>query len=260
MAFQSIGILPLISNPFTLVLGTILYVFGSYVLTWYRLRHIKGPWLASFSYLWLFRVSFTGRQAAKYREATEKYGHLVRIGPNDLLTDDPDVIRHMNSARSPYKRSDWYTAMRLDPYREGLFSLRDTNAHGKLKAQLAFGYGGKENPGIEDGIDEQLKYLVSLIRRKYISDEKAFRPMDMATTAQYFTLDALTKIAYGKEFGYLETDSDVHSYIEMTEGFIPIVVACAEIPILCKLFFSKITMSIIGPRTTDKHGLGRVLG
>lgn len=259
MALSGAAILSLLSNPFILGLGVVLYILGSYVFSWYRLRHINGPWLASISYLWMFYTNFTGKQAIKYKEITDKYGHLVRVGPNDLLTDDAEVIRRMNSARSPYKRSNWYTALRMNPYHEGLFSILDTNAHGKLKAQLSFGYGGKENPDIENGIDEQLKNMSDLIRRKYISDDKNFRPMDMAATAQYFTLDTITRIAYGKEFGHLETDSDVYSYIKTVESYVPIIVACAEVPILGKLLFSNTMLKLFGPKPTDKEGMGKLL-
>ncbi|KAM0816276.1 putative Cytochrome P450 [Seiridium cardinale] len=81
--------------------------------------------------------------------------------------------------------------------------MTDTAAHDdKLKAQMAFGYGGKESPTIEDRIDEQL------------GNQSTWRPWFITS----FTLDALTRIAYGKEFGYLETDSDAHDYVSGADG------------------------------------------
>lgn len=63
-------------------------------------------------------------------------GHLVRIGPTTLLTDDPDIIRHMNNARSKHAKTDWYTFMRLNPYIDNIFSERDLAKHDQLRATM----------------------------------------------------------------------------------------------------------------------------
>jgi hypothetical protein len=209
---------------------------------------------------WLFRQGLKGQQGTIYREVSRRYGHLARIGPNDLLTDDPEVMRRMSAARSAYGRSDWYAAMRMNPHRDNMFSTKDTGAHDRLKAQMSFGYGGKENPAIEDHIDEQLTALVALFRRRYLSTEAEFRPADLATIVQYFTLDALTHVAYGKAFGYLATDSDVHSYIATSEAYVPTIVMCAEVPLLRGLLFNPLTLKLVGPRATDTKGIGKLVG
>lgn len=72
---------------------------------WYRLQHFQGPFLASFSYLFIANSQRSGRTYKIYTDLNKRYGPLVRIGPNKLATDDPDVIRKMSSARSTYRRS-----------------------------------------------------------------------------------------------------------------------------------------------------------
>lgn len=85
-------------------------------------------------------------------------GSLARVGPNDLVTDDPDVIRRMMAVRSPYTRGPCaldspilcfscleltsfagYGAQRLDPARDNLVSMRDEVAHRELRAKMAAG-------------------------------------------------------------------------------------------------------------------------
>lgn len=66
-------------------------------------------------------------------------GHLVRIGPNQLVTDDPDVLRHLWAVRSPYKKGPFYEAVRFNPERDNLVSLRDDQAHAVLRAKMAAG-------------------------------------------------------------------------------------------------------------------------
>ena len=58
---------------------------------------------------------------------------------------------------------------------------------------------------------------IDLIERKYVSDEHRFQPVDIATISQYFTLDVITSLAFGRNFGHTKNDADVHSYIKITE-------------------------------------------
>lgn len=237
-----------------------LYFAYTRTLAWYRLRHIPGPPLASFSYLYMLSATIGGQQSESYRALTDKYGPLVRIGPYDLLTADPEVVRRMNGARSGYRRSTWYFASRMDPYLPSLFNIMDTGAHDRLKAQLSSGYGGKENPGVEEGIDEQLAALVGLLRRRYVAKgEGEMRPADFAMKAQFFTLDAITKIAYGRAFGYLATDSDVHGYIAAAEAQVRTIGALGDVPWLARLVFSEAALKVIGPKPTDKSGMGKMM-
>lgn len=68
---------------------------------WYRLRRVPGPWLAGFSYLWIFQVLARGKHQP-FAELGKRYGHVVRVGPNMLLTDLPDVLRRISGTRSVY--------------------------------------------------------------------------------------------------------------------------------------------------------------
>ncbi|ORY58587.1 cytochrome P450 [Pseudomassariella vexata] len=259
---MAIPILEILSHPYlpaALAISTLIYIIYSYTKSYLRLSHIPGPPFASLTYFYLIWHITTYRQSAHYRSVNERYGHLARIGPNQLLTDDPEVLRRMGAARSTYSRSEWYDAARMDPYRDTLFSIGDTDEHDRLKAKLSFGYGGKENPGLEDGIDEQLNGWVALIRRKYVSTDEKLRPMDLATTTQYFTLDALTKIAFGRAFGYLSTDSDVNDYIKEVAKYILGLVLCTEVPWLRKILTFPLLLKYVGPKPTDKAGYGKML-
>lgn len=63
----------------------------------------------------------------------------MRVGPNDLMTSDPDLMKRMLGVRTNYKRSNWYDAMRLDPGKDNVLSMRDNDLHGRLRSQMAAG-------------------------------------------------------------------------------------------------------------------------
>ena len=158
------------------------------VVAWYRLREFPGPLLAAISYFPMLRRSRSGRAHIEYHDITKRYGSIVRIGPNDLLTSNPELIRRMSAARSTYARSTWYRAMRLDPYHDTMGSVRDVDIHDALKTKTAAGYAGKENPALESGIDSQVKALVNLLKKKYLSSSEKFGQLILARLASTLRL------------------------------------------------------------------------
>jgi hypothetical protein len=209
----------------------------------------------------MLRTWSRGAQAALYGPLNAQYGNkTVRIGPRDLLTNDPALLRRMGAARSTYRRSNWYAPLRMDPYDAGLFSLTDNAAHDRLKAKLAFGYGGRENPGLEGDVDGMLAAFVRLLKEKYVTPQGGeTKGVDFARVVQFFTLDAITKIAYGEAFGFLATDSDVYSAIGGAEEGIPFLVLMAEMPLLGRIFTQPWLVKLLGPKKTDVGGMGKML-
>ena len=161
---------------------------------------------------------------------TEMKGSLARIGPNHLLTDGPEIIKRMSSVRSTYTRSSWYSTLGINLDGHALFTELDTRIHDKMRAQMANAYTKKENPQLESNIDEQINSFVDLIRRKYISSGSDLRPLDLARRCQLFTLDVITRIAYGYALGFLSRDGDVDGYIEFAEQLIPYTTALSILP------------------------------
>lgn len=243
-----------------LAVAFVIYYLVSSAIAWHPLRAFPGPLVGKFSYFWLISNARSGRPAEHFTKLNRRHGPLVRIGPNDLVTDDPDVIRRMNAARSTYSRSSWYKSTKLNPHEDSMFSLSDVGAHDRLKAKCAGGYAGRENTELEAGVDSQVANTVSLIRRKYITTGDAVRPMDLGKVVQFFTLDAITRVAYGKEFGYLATDSDVYDYIGTTEAVVPYLQLCGEVPYIQRIVFSKYVLGAFGPKHTDESGLGKLMG
>ncbi|KKY26578.1 putative cytochrome p450 [Diplodia seriata] len=231
------------------------------VKVWWRLRHFKGPWLASISSFPAAKYATSGKMWWHYTEVNKKYGDLARIGSNDLICSDPEVIRYMSSARSGWHRSDWYDSMSLDPYCNNVINTKDPVAHDKMRTKLVQGYAGKENPTLEADIDKQVASLVSLIKRKYIFSP-ASNPtyIDFGKAAQYFTLDVITALGFGFPFGYLERDEDVHEYVKTTETVIPVLVLSCCYPLMNKILGHPWVRAITGPHTEDKVGLGKLMG
>ncbi|KAH9212789.1 pisatin demethylase [Leptodontidium sp. 2 PMI_412] len=226
---------------------------------WYRLRHFKGPFPATFSNIWQVRALLNGQMNFEVLEANRKYGSLVRIGPNMLVTDDPALMRKMNAVRSPYRRSDWYTGLRFDPTRDNVLSQMDEDTHTELRTKMAIGYAGKENEIFEHSINHNVLALIKLIDSKYITTNTEYRPMDFGRKAQYFTLDVISHVAYGKPFGFLDTDTDLYQYIATSEKAVPAAMMVTIFPWLNYVLTSSFMKSLL-PSATDAIGFGKIIG
>ncbi|KAF9775282.1 hypothetical protein IL306_006650 [Fusarium sp. DS 682] len=243
----------------TTVIGLVVLFVADTLRTWYRLAHVPGPFWAGFSKAWMVRESFRSNQPYAIQQANEKYGSLVRIGPNELATDDPKLLKRMMSSRSSYTRGPWYNALRFEPGKDNLFSMRDDEAHAKLRNKMAAGYSGKENESLERTIDEHIAKLISLLETKYLSTDKEYHPVDFAQKIQFFTLDVISDLAFGQPFGYIEQDDDVFDFIKITKSYFPVTLVIANIPSLVSLLHSRLFSGAL-PKESDKLGFGAFIG
>ncbi|KAE9370992.1 cytochrome P450 [Stipitochalara longipes BDJ] len=245
--------------PVVLVFGLIWYIFNT-VRSYLRLRHFKGPAIAGFSNAWVFSCTLRGNLNERTAEILKENGPLVRIGPNLLVTNDADLLRLMSGARSTYSRAAWYDGMRLDPRVNNVISERNDKRHNALRAKMASGYSGKENPGLEESIDGRCEDLIRLIQKKYLSSKNVLNKLDFAQISQYFTMDVLTDVAFGAPFGYLERDEDVHDYIKTIRAFMPVLELQTNHPTINYLMTSRPVQALAAPTATDRVGMGAVIG
>ncbi|KAL6789232.1 cytochrome P450 [Trichoderma sp. SZMC 28012] len=233
------------------------FVFGR-IVTYARLRSFKGPFLSNFTNLPHRKALFQQRCQEWYGEICEKYGPIARIAPNVLITSDPDVWIHVNN-KPGYKRSEWYyTACRIEYRRDNVFTQTDNKKHEARRKQMAPGYSGRENPDLEQSIDERLHEFIDLIKSKYVSTSGNVVPVDMAKKVQFFTLDVISGVGLGKTFGMLQSDSDVENYLQSSEEGLHIAnfgLAFSLSWITQARFLGK----FIAPSPEDSKGFGRMM-
>lgn len=224
-------------------------------LTWRRLSAFPGPFPASISYLPMLKIRSSPQACLDYADLSNQYGSLTRIGPNDLLSSDPDHLRRMSAVRSTYERSSWYKATRLDPYHDMMGSVMDKASHMALRAKLVGGYTGRDIPDLELEIDSQIQSLVDLIRRHYL-----IKPLDFGRLADFYAHDARSTLAFGKPLGMLEQDSDVHGIIAIVKLALKWIQVFTDIPPLHRIFLSNTVLKLFGPKPTDNFGVGKLMG
>lgn len=253
-----------------------LLAIGAVILTWslistalayHRLAHIPGPFLASISHLWLMTTSTSGRIDAIFEETAQKYGPVVRIAPNEVLTSDVDVLRRAGAVRGTFERyHSWYSGVRFAEV-ENTITLPGREAHDRRKARIAVSYNisGREVDLLEPSVDAQVLAMMALLRRKYVGGGggggRAAAPLlDFALLSSYLTLDIITRAAFGREFGYLRADADTTGWLEQLRGSFVVVALVNEWPLARRILYSRWFFKLFGQRPTDKKGSGRIWG
>lgn len=138
-------------------------------------------------------------------------------------------------------------------------SVMDKSAHMSIRTKLAAGYTGKDNPGLEAGIDSQIQTLVDLLRREYMSNDEV-KPFDFGRLADFYAHDSKSVLAFGKPIGLLEKNKDVRGIIAIVKIALEVIQVFTDIPPLQKLFLSDRVLKLFGPKPTDSWGVGYLMG
>ena len=117
-------------------------------------------------------------------------------------------------------------------------------------------YTGKEVPNLESDIDARVVEMIDLIRRDYVQKQQA---LDFSKLAGYFTLDALTQIAFGQALGFLIKNEDLYNYHKSSSAFYPIMELGSNHPTILAILNSR-AMEGAAPKPTDKIGFGAIVG
>ncbi|OCL05628.1 cytochrome P450 [Glonium stellatum] len=241
------------------VLALLAYAVRLYA-QYFRLSDFKGPRTTGFSSLWLINAVRGQQTHLAYASVNEKFGSVARIGPNDLITSSPELLWRINGVRSTYTKSEWYLGSRIQPGHDNIFSGIDEDHHTKRRAQMAAGYSGKENPGLENDIDTHIVNWIYLIKRKYMTTPESFKPMDLARKAQFFTLDVITKIAFGEAFGDLIHDEDMYKYVQSTEEMLEVIILAGVVPAFKYMFTVEWLGNLVFPTDKASTGIGKLIG
>lgn len=214
-------------------------------------------------------------------------GPLARIGPNHLLTSDPETTRRILASRSSYVRGPWYDALKLDPHRANLVTERNTRKHNKLRHQMSqgvwrfydprwfsvmifsrkltnFQYGGKEIVGVELAVDTRMHEWIDLIDQNWTSLPGESKKFEIARNIQFLTIDIISQLCFGEPLGFVKNQKDMHDFLKTLESRLPIVEQFSVLTelstLLAKLSTFPWIKKILIPSATDTSGVGRIIG
>ena len=230
----------------------------------YQSNSVPGPWLGKFSRLWLVKTLATGDSARMFADVNREYGPLVRVSPNQVMTDDPDTISRMLATNSKYLRAHWFESLRVTPEIASIISERDLQKHKVLRYKLSPGFSGRGIDSIEGTVDKYMKIWVNHIASNWTSEPGVTKPFNVGAQIEYLTVDIISQMCLGRDFGYIEADRDILGFMHAVEVG---MIANLQFSVLHELqaLYRLLTRvpglrRVLVPHREDKSGLGRMMG
>ncbi|KZP29270.1 cytochrome P450 [Athelia psychrophila] len=152
------------------------------------LAKYPGPVMGKLSKLWMTYVSTTGRQHIYYRSLHDKYGDIVRIGPNELSVRDAAAVNPMMGSQGLPKGPVWNGR---DPQRkaDSLIMISGPE-HTRRRRPWNRAFNSEALKGYEEIIEKRATQLVQTLNNQVGST-------NLAMWISYFTFDFMSDMAFG---------------------------------------------------------------
>lgn len=198
------------------VLLVCISLFGSYLL--YNrygrgLHRVNGPFLASISSCWRVWDVWRRGDQVPYLYLHQRYGAVVRIGPNKLSFQDPAAIKDIYGPNGGLiQKSDMHIVAQQTSRGESFQTLfANTNAawHNSLRRQVSPAFSMTTMVQYERYVDEAVNVLLEQLEARFAAGEGAVGNLDLPIWMHFYTEDAVTNVTYGKRMGFLEKGDEL---------------------------------------------------
>ncbi|KAK8126551.1 uncharacterized protein PG998_002310 [Apiospora kogelbergensis] len=202
------------------------------VLTRYSkgLRHVPGPFVASFSNFWKLRAVWNANMHRENIRVHEDYGPIVRIGPNHVSANDPESVRAIYGVKNVFPKTAFYPlaeAIYNAKFLPTLFTTESNAYHMRLKSGAMKAFSMDVVVGLEPFADKCIDVLLRRLREVTNNGEKPINPVDWM---QYFAFDVLGEINFSKDLGFMEKGYDVDGIIGAIGGILSYVSFIGQVP------------------------------
>jgi hypothetical protein len=148
-------------------------------------------------------------------------GKFARIGPNLLLTDDPEVHWRVLAPRSGYARSTWFDSLRLDPHFTSIASETDTVKHDLLRSKVSAGYMTRNFPDLEPLIDREIAAWSQRVCSKTQSKGGQDVVFDFARSIRTLTIEIAAYICYSRSLDLKDNEQRSTAFWKSIEEAAP---------------------------------------
>ncbi|PPQ63371.1 hypothetical protein CVT24_005636, partial [Panaeolus cyanescens] len=195
------SLVPLYAPRSGFAISTTASVFGLFWMTiiacvtvyrtspWHPLAKYPGPFVCKLTKFHLAFLSLTGGQHRYYRQLHEKYGDVVRTGPNELSLRDASVVTDLLGINGLPKSSFWDG--RIPPGEKPLIAIKDKKEHSRRRRPWNRAFAPSALKGYEEIVTRRALQL-----RDELS-KRVTQSVDLATWFSYFSYDVMNDLAFG---------------------------------------------------------------
>ncbi|KAJ7352392.1 cytochrome P450 [Mycena albidolilacea] len=204
-----LGLPPILLTPLVLphtsgILSAAVLTFGVYlsslatsilayrVSPFHPLAKYPGPLPCKLSKLWFTVIAMDGKQHLYYLELHQRYGDVVRIGPNELSFRDVNAIVPMMGSKGMPKGPWWDGRVPESREVRPLLALRDPEEHARRRRAWNRAFSTPALKDYEVLIDARISQLVDILTTKIASQ----KPVDLSKWLGWLTYDIMNDIMF----------------------------------------------------------------
>ncbi|KAF2673053.1 cytochrome P450 [Microthyrium microscopicum] len=176
-----------------------IYRFLVYPLFVSPLRHVPGPKIAALTSLYINSRYYRENGIQLVKSLHDKYGPIVRVGPQEVVVQDPEQLSVIYGVRSTFPKPP-FAALFANYGFPNAFSSTTREEHKERRRQVSKVYSMAaqlNNVALMESLRERLQLIKNLI------SDKNEGLIDIYPLATYFALDNVSQMVYGESFDLL---------------------------------------------------------
>lgn len=180
------------------------------------LNRFPGPFGARLSqFWWSSYIGGSSKAFLKSQDLHAKYGHFVRVTPHSLSITHPDGPEALYGMKSKCRKSEWYDG---DAPLTSMHTSRDRALHDRRRRLWSPAFSDKSLRNYEQRVKP---YADQLLRRIEMAKGK---PVNVGQLFNFFGYDVMGDLAFGKDFGMLESGDEHFAVKLLNEGMQPFAI------------------------------------
>ncbi|PNP51205.1 hypothetical protein THARTR1_08109 [Trichoderma harzianum] len=169
------------------------------------LHDIPGPFITRFTKFWFFhRVLYGSKLNWDTLRLHQKYGKVVRLGPNHVSISDDADVQSVYGGHPAFPKSKWYDAFLPPNGANNLFTDRNNERHAQLRRQYSNMYSMTTAVVSYDHFINECVDAYSQRMR-----EMGDKQFDLTWWSYCYAADTVSKVLFSKRFGYMDNGEDI---------------------------------------------------
>ncbi|KAK8024485.1 benzoate 4-monooxygenase cytochrome P450 [Apiospora rasikravindrae] len=205
--------------------------------TYWRLRHIPGPFWARYTNFQRVLWVKTKQAHLIHQQVHEQYGPVVRTGPNMVMFNDPEAIPIVHTMRKGFPKAPFYDVFKSYTPHGGaitVFNATDEEALKEIKNPVAPLYSATNAMTFEPIVNEVLTCFSQNIEKRFLQHGTIF---DLAEWSKYYAFDVMGMLTFSKRYSFLDEGEDVGGMLGAIITYMENAAPLTQIPWADKLLF-----------------------
>ncbi|OCH95943.1 cytochrome P450 [Obba rivulosa] len=190
----------------TIALATVLYRISPF----HPLAKFPGPLINKMTSLRLAQVVWTGKRHLYVYDLHEKYGKVVRTGPNTLSFNSHAAVTPVYACANAFSKGEAYVPGKIDG--SGLFFIQSKGEHNARRRHWASAFTPAAIANYKPVVEKRTNQLMDCILERR---EGTYGAVDLSEAIQHWSYDTMGDLTFGGANRLeLMKDRDAGNYVE----------------------------------------------